>query len=238
VSAETLGVVGAAALVAVVMLMVLPVFQPTDLNTENLRQLNEAVEQYHRWLEKSWILLVVLCVTLLASAWLVRSEVSAAKAKLAGRVIKGTAAAKVVVGILAACSFVGGDLKGRLQDRVVDTTAAKVALTEVRLEFFPKAERILMRQVVITALEQVSDHSSSFNQVWIAYNLSAPYLADLPSAMAKEKLPEETKATRREAAVLDVSLQQAAADAAALDQAIAEQTRQDELVDHIVELVH
>jgi hypothetical protein len=240
---RVVGTFGWSALAAAAILMLLPVFTSGKVEGENLRQLNAAIAYYHGLLGKSWIVLVIFLCTLLAGAWLIKAEISQATAAHAGRVVKGTAFVKGVVALLATCSFIGGDLHGRLRERLEESELAKPRLAEIRMQLFSRIERALAQELVESILDD-SEDNSAFRQIRSAYRLAAPYVDQAPR-------PETTvlpDLTWQSGEMPDLSTRQAEQEVAAhemeidmgdlsLNSPIAIQPPKDLLAEQMVEIV-
>jgi hypothetical protein len=234
--ARLVQIVGFAALVASVVVFFLPLFLRSDLDSKTLIELNKLIESYHKYLEFSWVVFLLGIATLFGLAWVGKFEIESTNAKIAHNAIKAVSIVKLVVGILAACTFIGGDLNGRIQDRIADAEAEKAKINDVELALFSKLESVLAQDAVIESLIQASRSNSSVGQVQTAYHLVAPYLpSTLPANSTRDwavrSRPEPDKVAS------DRSFQDVARVLGLIDNAAETQTGQDELVDDAVELV-
>jgi hypothetical protein len=172
--------VGFAALIAATIILLFPVFGPSDLTGKTLKELNETIEQYHHWLELSWTVLLVLIASLLVCFWFGWSELTAAQARLAGRVIKATSTPKILLGFLACCTFVGAGIEGRIRENTSKTEAAAQKLAGLQLQLFAHIEHEIEWELIEEIVKQASAQSPQFQQTVAAFNVVSPFMPNRP----------------------------------------------------------
>lgn len=206
--AKVMRLVGFAALIAATIILLIPALEPSDLTTKTLKELNETIEQYHRWLEMSWTVLLVLIASLLVCFWLGWSELTAAHARLAGRVVKATSTPKLLVGLLASCTFIGAGIEERTLENTAKTEAVAQRLAGLQLQLFSHIEREIERELIEEVITQAATQSPQFKQTVTAFNIVAPFLPNRPdiTRVADDKILQDTSL---KVAVPDISLAQA-----------------------------
>jgi hypothetical protein len=227
---------GLAAVLAAAIVVLTPVFRPSDLTSENLKELNERIEQYHRWLEKSWVLLIALTGSLLAGTWSGWLQVTAAKAKAAGRIVKATSSAKILVGFLSCCTFVGTGLQGTLKNRISEAESTQTKLRTFQVEIFSHIERTIEQGVVAQTVQQAEDLNPHFQQLVQAYNIVFPYLPSRPTPFRSEPRRMMHTNSGTEQPIPDMSLAQAETIQTQFKQASGDDEQVGPLVEDVVHL--
>jgi hypothetical protein len=212
---RVLRMAGFAAITAALIILVVPLFKPADLTNENLTQLNERIEQYHRWLEMSWVVLMALIVSLLSCVWFGWVEVSAAKAKIAGHAIKAASTAKMLVGFLACFTFVGAGLSGRVEERKSEAETAQAKLETLQAMIFSQEKRVVERDLVADTVHETSSQSAYFQQTVTAYSIASPFIPDRPpdvdrsDNVVEPKQGQDAKSASEHGIIPDISLARA-----------------------------
>jgi hypothetical protein len=207
---KVMRLVGIAAVIAGAIILLLPILHASDLTDKTVKQLNEQIELYHHWLELSWIVLVVFILALLACVWFGWSEVTAARAGAAIRIVKITSTAKILAGFLACCTFVGAGVEGRIKDRASEAEGAAQKLSSLQLILFRHVEFEIERELVSETIHQASAQSPRVQQTIAAFRIVAPFLPYRPDFIPASYDNEDHKASAQHDSPPDVTLTQIA----------------------------
>ncbi len=129
----------------------------------------------------SWVVVVLAIATLLTAVWLGRLEVSVAQAGAVRKTIKGIAAAKVVVSILAFCTFAAAGFEGKAGEQATKARSAERNLAELQVRVLSHAEHSVAGQVLAQALNTTGVHAASVSTLMQKYSMVAPYLSGRPA---------------------------------------------------------
>jgi hypothetical protein len=207
--AKVVRLVGIAALIAGAIIILLSVFFTSDLTDQTLKDLNDGIERYHHWLEWSWIVLAASCLSLLACIWFGLAEITAARARAAGRIIKATSTAKILAGFLACCTFIGAGAEGRITEREAETEATAQKLSSLQLILFKHVEREIEQEVISETIHDASTQSSLVQQTINTFQVVAPFLPNRPT-IVPGSYGESTHESSTQPTAPDVTLKQIA----------------------------
>ena len=234
---NTFGIAALAAFIAAIITLFLPSVAAEDTAALTLRELNAHIDAASIWLKKSWILTLFICVSLLSWAWYLGREVSNETAKRAGQVVKGVSTIKLMFGILAACTFVGGNAYEENVGQLPDLQKARTELKEAQLQLFSETQALLLSEAVSDAVKQASQTSTAFAMTQMAYNDAGKY-SDPPDIPVLEEAIVQVPSKLRESlgATPDLSMAQVDSANQRIDEATMELSKDNPLVANIVDV--
>jgi len=235
---KLIGNVGWAALAAIAVILILRVALDFDLDQSSIQAVNGYIQSINSYLKMSWMVLLLLCLAVLASFFVMRAEIARAGADAAGRTVKWVALVKALFLLLATSTFVGAEANASLPTTLEQALAARARLTDVQLNLFSDTQIALMREAVAGGIEEIEQENATAAQTVAAYNSSASLVHPALAASEFDPAAFRTQARRDPfQPVPTADAQELATQAAALSDAVRNRAAEDKLVKDIVKIM-
>ncbi|HAU5638685.1 hypothetical protein [Citrobacter amalonaticus] len=186
---KTLFLTGWAMFFSSIITFLLPVFQTLNIEPLNINELNNYISKTNNILKWSWMLTLLVCMTIILCAWLTQIQISKVIVEKEKKLFKYISIMKGVFSILAFFTFVGGDLHGQLTRNIERANNGKVWIHEAQLQITNKTEAFILHKVLASTISSLSQENKSVNTTLIAYsNVSKVIIPPINDLVAPENL--------------------------------------------------
>lgn len=214
------------------------------LSEKSLVELNGMIDVANSGLKSSWILTLLLCLTVLLFAIVWGKEVKKEHAARIGKVASGLSITKTAFAVLAASTFVGNGVHYQNVENSKVLKGAKSELIEARLALFQQVEEILIAEAMSSAVTTAARENEALSLVVRAYD-STNFLFEFKStevviaeANIKKVTPSDAQTTKSiDAELRNVSLDRIQALGDRIGQEPPTESASTKLADQITEIV-
>jgi hypothetical protein len=221
------------AAIAALIVWIFPTPGTTNLNAQNIMALNETMASYAEILEYSWVVSLFLLLTAGLAVWAGWLDVKSAPIKGLRWSIKSTASAKLILGIVAACSFVASGVESGVENNLRQAKEVQQSLNDLQLAVFQRVEAVAEHEASASLLQSAGKVNANVTTLHAAYNQVASFLPD--SKVIADS--ESTSDTRNAVAAPDISTDQANALLETYGRSPSAEESNDTLVNDVVGLI-